>query len=118
MHKCLCGGELIKQEETRAVCSTCSMEWHLVSSFEEMVQDMLKNFFQQGKIVPSAIKEDQKKQWEAPPIGVMPLHLHLESNPQTVKEHLDRYLEVSAAVKRYREAGKEVPQEWLWELGV
>lgn len=55
-----------------------------------------------------------------PPLGVMPLHLWQESvgGEPTLDELVARHAAVSEAVGRYRDAGMEVPAEWLRELGV
>jgi hypothetical protein len=54
-----------------------------------------------------------------PPLGVMPAYLWHEANPDpSLAELLDRQREVTAAVRRYLDAGLTVPQPWLSELGI
>jgi hypothetical protein len=57
---------------------------------------------------------------EKPPLGVTPLPLWQESvgGEPSLDELVARYRAVSDAVGRYRDAGLEVPREWLRELGV
>lgn len=52
------------------------------------------------EIIPIASKWDVK-----PPIGLKPNHIH----------RLERLAEIESAIKRYKDAGKYVPQGWLFE---
>ncbi len=54
-----------------------------------------------------------------PPIGVTPWKFWVEICPDpTLLELLARYVAVSGAAQRYRDAGLEPNPEWLRELGV
>ena len=49
-------------------------------------------------------------QMNKPPIGLMPKHIFIE------QMQMQRRNEITAAVQRYIEAGKDVPNDWLQEL--
>lgn len=52
-----------------------------------------------------------------PPIGVVPLHIWEMNNPDpTVEVLLHRYISVSDAIVRYREAGFPPDPRWLLEV--
>ncbi len=48
----------------------------------------------------------KRSQVSKPPLGLKPINIH----------HQERYLEILEAIKRYVEAFKEVPKEWIAEM--
>jgi hypothetical protein len=54
-----------------------------------------------------------------PPLGVMPCFLWYEEHPDpTIAELLGRFVDVSAAIARRREAGLPPDDVLLWEIGL
>lgn len=52
-----------------------------------------------------------------PPLGVMPYRFWVEAFPSPrLEDLLNRYVDVNAAIERYRSAGMDVPFEWLEEV--
>lgn len=49
-------------------------------------------------------------QMNKPPIGLMPKHIFIE------QMQMQRRNEITAAMQRYIEAGKDIPNDWLQEL--
>jgi len=54
-----------------------------------------------------------------PPLGVLPLRLWQESNPNPdLATIAKRHIDVCNAVIRYHQAGLHVPPQWLREMGI
>ena len=54
-----------------------------------------------------------------PPLGVLPLRLWQESNPNPdLATIAKRHIDVCNAVIRYHQAGIHVPPQWLREMGI
>ena len=70
-------------------------------------------FFLNGLIfqsywMPSVVENNPewfKLKVEKPPLGLIPLYLH----------NYNRLNDIKVAIVRYKEVGKDVPQEWLFE---
>jgi hypothetical protein len=57
-------------------------------------------------VIPIRFKYDFQDKGEKPPLGLIPAFIRKQQRQQ----------EIMSAVVRYREAGKEVPREWLEEF--
>lgn len=71
-----------------------------------------------GEFVWQTVGDNRARDHSFVPVPSLMTWLRERKFSPTIQELRQRHAEVLAAVEAVRGGGNEVPQEWLWELGV